>query len=180
MIQSASFKTSLAISSCLSSLSHLTSQLNSRICEALTLPLTFFTCYSVSVSDLQLLKAQQLSKFQRGLQLRIRGYKSDLAWSAEHDKSFLCLDLAFLQWDSFRSADRRGHVWVPSGSAAMHPLHSASAGLPEAVGPSIGPTASMVISFLLLGGNTLSHLSVSQTSWFFPSLRKSLPGSIVL
>lgn len=56
-----------------------------------------FTCYSVSVSDPQLLKAQQLSKFQRGLQLRIRGYKCDLARSAERDKSFLCLGLGFLE-----------------------------------------------------------------------------------
>ena len=52
-----------------------------------------FTHYSVSVPDPQLLKAQQLSEFQRGLQLRIRGCKCDLAWSAEHDKSFLCLGL---------------------------------------------------------------------------------------
>lgn len=52
-----------------------------------------FIHYSVSVPDPQPLKAQQLSEFQRGLQLRIRGYKCDLAWSAEHDKSFLCLGL---------------------------------------------------------------------------------------
>lgn len=52
-----------------------------------------FSHYSVSVPDPHLLKAQQLSEFQRGLQLKIRGYKCDLAWSAEHDKSFLCLGL---------------------------------------------------------------------------------------
>lgn len=176
MIQSASFKTSLAISSCLSSLSHLSSQLNSRICEALTLPLTFFTCYSVSVSDLQLLKAQQLSKFQRGLQLRIRGYKSDLAWSAEHDKSFLCLDLAFLKWVSFRSTDRHGCVWVPSVSAT-----SALSSCGASWGCRTFHRTNCLRGHQLPSlRRKLCHPCANQTSWVLPCLWQSLPESTAL
>lgn len=44
-----------------------------------------------------LLKAEQLSESQRGLLLRIRGCKCDLARSAEHDKSFLtCSEMGFI------------------------------------------------------------------------------------
>lgn len=73
-----------------------------------------FIHYSVSVPDPQPLKAQQLSEFQRGLQLRIRGYKCDLAWSAEHDKSFLCLGLTCSEISSFQNTGQIQRVPVPS------------------------------------------------------------------
>lgn len=58
-----------------------------------TQPVQLSLCTQCLYLTPKLLKAEQLSCSQRGLQLRIRGYKCDLARSAEHDKSFLCPDL---------------------------------------------------------------------------------------
>lgn len=111
------------------------------------------TQHSVSVPDPPLLKAEQLSESQRGLQLRIRGYKCDLARSAEHDKSFLCLDLTCSEM-SFIWKHRTGSAVVRcqvSGAASAAQLWQGWTGCttsPEAQSITIS------VSFLFLRGNT--------------------------
>lgn len=111
------------------------------------------TQHSVSVPDPPLLKAEQLSESQRGLQLRIRGYKCDLARSAEHDKSFLCLDLTCSEM-SFIWKHRTGSAVVQrqvSGAASAAQLWQGWTGCrtsPEA------QSITIFVNFLFLGGNT--------------------------